>query len=136
MNLNDLIKKVALILSVFIFCLFLVAIRFFISARSEYKIANDYMAKGLTDTAVVHYDLSIRNYFPLSPYVNKSAKMIDKIASDYEGQKKYKESFNTYQILLSALSAVKHPLFFPAIKIETVEQKMDKVKNILKSENK
>lgn len=136
MNLKSIIKKIILCLVIFLFCILLISLRFFISAKTEWEIAQDYLKNGKLEPAIVHLDMTIRNYFLFSPYVKKSSAILFNLASDFEKEKKYQESFNTYQTLLSAFYSIKNPLFFPPIKYSIIEDNLKKVKDKISLEDK
>lgn len=136
MKKDVLIKKTLVFAGVFCLCLFLIMLRFIFAARSEWKLAELDIKKDNVKNAVGHLDLAIRNYFPFSPYLKNSAGALIKIAEDYRKESKFQDSFDTYQILLSALSSVRHPFFSPPVAIKTIEKEMDGLKDkILSSQN-
>jgi len=135
MSYKLLIKKILLIILLVFVCLLLISFRFLLIAKSEWRISQDFLNKKNVSFAIPHLDFAIRNYFLFSPYAKRATIALNQIAENFEKDKNLSEAFNTYQTLLSALCSVRHPFFSPPISINSIESKMDQLKNKIISES-
>ncbi len=84
----------------------LLSLNFWLRARANFEQAETAYASGDVQLAVKYYDQTIRNYSLFNSYGRLAKERLLAIAADYEEAQNSRAALDTYQTLLSALSAV------------------------------
>lgn len=102
----------------------LLSLNFWLRARANFEQAEAAYASSDVQLAVAHYDQAIRNYSLFNPYGRLAKERLLAIAADYEKAQNSRAALDTYQTLLSALSAVETGFSSNRAPIERLETRI------------
>ena len=102
----------------------LLSLNFWLRARANFEQAEAARASGDVQLAVKYYDQAIRNYSLFNPYGRLAKERLLAIAADYEEAQNISAALDTYQTLLSALSAVETDFSPNLVLVERLETRI------------
>ncbi len=124
MTRGSLFKICGIGLAVLLGLFVLLSLNFWLRARANFEQAEAARARGDVQLAVAHYDQAIRNYSLFNPYGRLAKERLLAVAADYEKAQNLRAALDTYQTLLSALSAVETGLSPNLTLVERLETRI------------
>lgn len=113
----------------------IVVVRLWLDAGQFWEAGQTLQQSGSFDQAVEQYEWAIKTYFPLNPYVARSAERLESLGQAALARAATAEARIAFQGLVSSLASVRHPLWGWEPTLEQAQQKLQWIETNLTTDS-